>query len=108
MNGPVPTGWAPMSLPYVCLDHLARHGTGVGHRQDVKETKIRKFQVDFQSVAVDDLEAGDRRVVMKLAVLRGFLPRFVAMDELGWLRASTATATCARPARLLASCRDAS
>ena len=68
----------------VCFDDLARHGRRIGHRQDVQETQVGRLQMDLQCVAVDDFEAGDRRVVIELAGLPSLLARFVGADDLAF------------------------
>ena len=54
----------------------------VRHRERIEESAGRPPQPDPQRVAVDDLEPGDRRVVVELAGLRGLRARLVAADDL--------------------------
>ncbi|EGF32789.1 hypothetical protein IMCC9480_1907 [Oxalobacteraceae bacterium IMCC9480] len=66
----------------VFLDHFARDGTGGHVCQDHAEVEVGLGQADTQGVRIDEFETGDRRVVVKLAGLFGFLGELVETDDL--------------------------
>ncbi len=53
----------------VGLDHLARHGHHVGHREDVEEVEVRLDELQADRVAVPHFQARDLRVVVEAAGL---------------------------------------
>ena len=66
----------------ICGDDFACDGRGVRHREHVQETQVRLRQADAQRMAIEDFEAGNRRVVVELAGLRRALAHGVRADDL--------------------------
>ena len=66
----------------VGLDDLARDGAHVRHGEHVREAVVGRLEPDLQRVAVDDLETGQRRVVVEPARARRRGLGLVAADQL--------------------------
>ncbi len=66
----------------VGIDDLAGDGRRVRHGEHVEEAEVRLREADAQRVAVDDLEAGDRGLVVELPGSEGPLAHGVGTDDL--------------------------
>jgi hypothetical protein len=68
----------------VGLDHLPRKSGGIGNREHIEKTQIRRLQPDLQRIAIDDGEPCHRGVVVELAGFERPRAHFVGADDLAF------------------------